>query len=169
MTTIGLYFAALAIPDKIPSNVPLVVFYVALVFTFLFILSGAIYIYFIAKLHLNPICFLDDVRCTYRTEEKQLEVIWSFCDYSASNVFYIGCFARFGKQTIFVEPWFLDATRDPKAECINGTRWQVHRLKQNIEVDVPERFLIDIKMKPYGLFWSWTKKSIEVNTSLIKH
>ena len=170
MTTIGLYFAALAVPDKIPGYAPLVLFYVALVFTFLFILSGVIYMCFFAKLHLNPICFLDNVRCIYWTAEKQIEVGWSFCDFSKSTVFVFSCVVCFGEQRVNIDGRrSLNTVSDPNAKCINGSRIVVEQSKYDVEIYSPEKCEINIKVKPHGFGWATKRKTIEVVTQIVSH
>jgi len=166
----GLYFAALAVPDRIPTYIPFIVFICALVFAFLFILTGIIYAYFLFKLHLNPICILDDVRCVYWTKEKQVKVEWSFCDYSKTTVFVFSCVVCFGEQTVNVDGRrSLNTLPDNNATCINGRKMFIEQSKYDIEVDNPEKCQINLSIKPHGRFWATKRKTKEVITQLVNH
>jgi hypothetical protein len=167
---IGLYFAALQITDKIPPPIPLIMFAFACVFAFLFILSGIVYIYFLSKNRLNPICFLDDIRCIYWTKEKQIQVNWLFCDYSKSTVFVFDSVVCFGEQIINIDGRrSLQVLGDPDAKCINGIRIFVEQSKHDIEVDNPNNCQVKLSIKPHGRFWATKRKTKEVITQLVNH
>ena len=122
------------------------------------------------KLHLNPISFLDDVRCIYWTKEKQVRVEWSFCDFSKSTVFVFNCVACFGEQIVNMDgERKLKVLGDPNAECINGSRIFVEQFKQDIEVENPNNCQLKLSVKPHGRFWATQKKTEAVVTQLVNH
>ncbi len=120
-TMVALYFASLQIPDKLPPNISLIIFILACIFATLFIFTGIVSAYLFVKKHLYPIRFIEDVKCTYWTKEKQMQVSYLFCDYSESNTFTVNCMAIFNEQVVNIDRCsHLNMLGDQEAKCING-------------------------------------------------
>ncbi len=135
--------------------------------------TGFVYLFLLAKRHLNPLDILDDWRCTYWTKEKQLKVTLWFGDYSDSLGVKSSCVAQFEEQLVNV---------DDKIE-IGGTYMNlgntsfkpsrsrpimVEFLKHNIEIINAKRATIMVRMKPPGM-WATKKRTKEVDVQVISH
>jgi len=146
-------------------------FVTSIVAAILFFVIGIVYLVLLSKHRLRPLDILDEIKCTYWTEGKQIGVSSWFRDYSNSSISTFSCVAQFGKQTVQVDDKRnVDGSFIALSNASYGKRRSVmvEFFKYKIEVDKPSKAIITIGIKPDGI-WATRKKTKKVSVQIVSH
>ncbi len=141
----------------------LMFFIISLIAIICFGIAGIVYLVLLAHRRLQPLDILDDIRCTYWTKEKQMQVLLWICDYSNSPEFIVSCLAQFGSQIVNVDDKIqLDAYYMGNTYCRGGHKRMVEFRKNDVEVSDSSQCLVTISMKPLGMWATSVLTGVQV-------
>lgn len=155
------------VPSDANPSIANILWYIFVALSAMSLLTGGGYLYLLVKKRLNPLAILDEIRCTYWSKEKQLQVLLWICDYSHSAEFRVLCLARFGSQIVNVnEKIQLDGYYLGNTYCKGGRKRMVEFRKNDVEVRDASQCLVTVSMKPLGI-WATKKRSEEIATLVV--